>query len=141
MISVGLAFAVALVSAQTSLDAPLPASAPTIGSEVGRGADAAHSCESISPVRNLLAYEKCIDTAHDENRQAMRTGYEAFDSGLYWSEVFNLNVLVKTLSTQDVLGLRNLADSGLALAKVRYENARDTLKLTDEQVQHAALIH
>ena len=138
---VGVAIAMAFLVAQTSLDAPLPPSSPTIGSEVGRGADAAKSCESISAVRDVLAYERCISSARDQNRQGMRTGYEAFDAGLYWQETFRLSVLVQTLSKQDVLGQRGLAESGLALAKTEYESARNTLKLSDDQVQHAALIH
>lgn len=133
-IAVGVA-AVAGSAIAGPLDAPVRPRAPTVGSEIHRGADAAIACHELSPITNLDGYRGCIDAAHNQNRQAMGTGYAAFDAGLYFKEAQTLGIVLKVLSSHaDVSLLRMDAD----LADALYHSARNEVGVTDDQVRVAA---
>lgn len=125
--------------AQNRLSAPLPASAPTIGSEIKRGADAANRCGSLHQMpTDADGFTSCIDLRQSSNRQANATSYEAFDAGLYFMAKMNLVVAIDVLGKSDrsvpVLQARfNLYDAW-------YRQIRDKLKLTDDDVKRGALI-
>ena len=70
--------------ASPNLDAPIVPAKPTIRSEFKRGMDAAQDCSFKTELMSeMRLYAACIDAAHNQNRQQMGTGFEAFDLGLY----------------------------------------------------------
>lgn len=125
-------------AAGADMNAPLVQSAPTLGSEVHRGADAADACRRVDVVTDLQGYEDCIDAAHDRNRQAMGTAYEAFDAGLYYKERRTLQILLGIEAKNPIMD-GALLGAAFNLADARYQSARDRIGATDEQVMLASV--
>lgn len=81
------------------LDAPVPPAAPTIGSEIRRGADAGFDCELHNTLpEDSESFFDCIEGAHTNNRQRMGQGYEAFDAGLYYHARQNMQIVADVTS-------------------------------------------
>ena len=125
--------------AQNPLDAPLPTSAPTIGSEIKRGADAGNRCADLFTMPTRAdGFMNCIDARQSANRQAMGTGYEAYDVGIYFVAKMNLNVSIEVLDgnrpeIRVIQAKKNLYD-------VYYRQARDMLHLTDAEAERGSFI-
>lgn len=119
------------------LDAPVLPRTPTVGSEIHRGADAAAACHPLNAVEAPQAYVECIEDAHNQNRQAMGSGFEAFDAGLYFKARRQFEILVR-LTAKDPLGNAALIRSDFDMEDARYQIARDKLGLTDAQVMMAS---
>jgi hypothetical protein len=82
-------------AAENPLDAPVVSQAPTLRSEIQRGRDAAEKCSADLP-HGLGPFDKCVTNAQADNRQKMGQGFEAFDTGLYFSAWMNMDVLVSS---------------------------------------------
>jgi hypothetical protein len=128
--TVSLSFSGSLANAQVDLNAPFKPKPSTIATEIRRGFDASFACmtSNVSPPDpDLERFWRCVNSAHEHNRQSMSTGFEAFDVGLYsFSEG-----LLKSITDSD------LAPSNAQTAALGYQEARDKVGITDQQVNQA----
>jgi hypothetical protein len=118
------------------LSAPVVPSQPTIGSEIRRGADAATACERVDVVVETQLYMDCVDAAHNDNRQRMGSGYDAFDTGLYFVERRKLQILLGAAAKSSILD-PGMIRAAFDLADANYRLARDHVGVTDDQVELA----
>lgn len=122
------------------LDAPITPKAPTVGSEIHRGADAANACEADnSGPFKVDGFYECVQHAHDDNRQRMGAGFEAFDAGLYYVAKRNLTIDFQVLQKSPSGGDTSMLAANLNLINAAYTGACDALKLGDADVMTASV--
>jgi len=128
-----LALAPGAYVASDPLDAPLAHKPPTVRSEMQRGGDAAFKCVLDSHFLPQAA-ERCVKNAQGGNRQQMGTGFEAFDTGLYF--------MAWNLTEDAVTPLKGTDEGEIAQINVKYYwgmyvLSRKKLGLTDDAVIRA----
>lgn len=126
----------AIAAPPSALDAPIKPSTPTVGSEIKRGSDAVFQCGMIyvSPLE-VQAFARCVGDQELTNRNEMKSGYEAFNTGLYFAArkyaQISLNVL--TDHGEPAAGV----DSIIERFDIGLRNSSQKFGLTDEQLRIA----
>lgn len=116
------------------LDSPVTPRPPTIGSEIDRGKDAATSCLNPRPF-DLDYIGRCIDKAHDDNRQKMGQGFDAFDAGFYFTAWLDLQVMED--ANNGVMMDKAAAQAMIGEFWTAYKSSRSRINITDADTVEA----
>jgi hypothetical protein len=118
------------------LDAPLVPKPPTVRSELERGHEAAFTCTLKHPLE-VANVSGCVDSAQEANRQKMGQGFEAFDTGCYFTAwVHFRQVLSVILGSSDTVNLK-LAQLDERLYWTRYVASRKKIGVSDSAILEA----
>lgn len=99
--------------------APPKPAAPPPGPEIRRGADAAFGCQISNSERPMdtAAYLQCVQGQQRANRQQMGRGFEAFDTGLWYTARVRLRGLDAVVPSGLAKSNLDTASAGLAVAQ------------------------
>jgi len=121
----------------SALDAPIKPSTPTLGSEIKRGESAVFQCSTdYDSTLQFQSFARCVDDQELANRNEMKSGYEAYDTGLYFAARTYAQITLNVLSEHSVpaVGVQEMINA----FDIGYHENSKAFHLTDEQVRIAA---
>lgn len=102
------------------LNRPVRPRPPTVASEALRGRDAAGDCFSQFFPGEPELFRGCLHEAEKANRQQLRTGYQAFDAGLYYEVKARLDPYIKSKEFPGTYNIETRDQAAVALRSAEH---------------------